>query len=70
MVSLIPLAITAILVGSGALVWYFTLSDEDKRLADELANNLASELFNKALDQVSRKEARMINQKVKEKFFG
>ena len=56
---IIPIAaITVLLGGTGTLAWYFGLSHEDKDSADEKANEYAQALFKKALDKLTRQEAK------------
>ena len=58
MLPLVPIiAGLAALCGSGTLVWYYNLSDADKRQADQLAAEYAFEHFGKTLDQLDREEA-------------
>ena len=60
---IIPIfALMAILGGGGTLGWYCTLTDEEK---DEV-NELALRLFDKALQELSRYETRLL----KRNFFG
>ena len=60
---LIPLfALVAILGGGGTLAWYSSLDEEER----DLANELAFELFDKALEELSRYERKLL----KRNFFG
>ncbi len=52
---LIPVAAAAaVVLGVGALVWYSKLTPEQKRSADQRANELALEWFDKALDKLDK----------------
>ena len=63
---LIPLmAIAAILGGTGALAWYSRLSQEEKDEADRKANEYARQLFNKALDELTARQATQVHERVK-----
>jgi len=64
------LAIAAILGGGSILIWYKRLSPEDREKADMKANKCAQNIYNKALDELSKSEARQINKQVKEGFPG
>ena len=64
------LAIAAILGGTGTLVWYKRLSPEDREKADMKANEYAKNMYNKALDELSKSEARQVNKQVKEDLSG
>lgn len=68
-VPIIPLVAIATMLGSaGALAWYKGLSPEDRERADQRASELAEQLFAKALDQLSRRQARQVNDQVKGEF--
>ena len=63
---LIPLlAIAALLGGTGTLAWYSRLSQEEKDEADQKANEYARTLFNKALDELTARQATQIHKRVK-----
>jgi hypothetical protein len=64
------LAIVAMLGSGGTLVWYKRLSSEDREKADMKANEYAKNVYNKALDELSKPEARQINKQVKEELSG
>ncbi len=66
---LIPLlAIAMILGGTGTLAWYSSLSREKREEADRKANELARQLFNKALDELTERQAKQVHDKVKPEF--
>jgi len=66
---IIPLlAIAAILGGGGTLAWYSRLSQAEKDEADRKANEHARKLFNKALDELTARQAAQINERVKRDF--
>lgn len=57
MFPLIPLlAWTGLIGGAGSLLWYARLSKEDKAKADRIAEDYASDLFDKARWQLTRSE--------------
>ena len=63
---IIPLlAIAAILGGAGTLTWYSRLSPEEKDEADRKANEYAKTLFNKALDELTARQATQVHERVK-----
>ena len=64
------LAIAAVLGGGGTLVWYKRLSPGDRGKADIKANEYAQNLFHKALDELSKSEARQVHNKVKKQLSG
>ncbi len=69
MLPLIPLvawALTA--VGVGSLWWYYNLTVQQQAEADALAAEYASELFDKAVNQLSAAEARQVHGLVKRHF--
>lgn len=55
-------------IGAGTLWWYMSLSAEEKRRADQMAADYASQLFEKAVDQLSVGEARRVHDLVKQHF--
>ena len=66
---LIPiLAVAAILGGAGALYWYSNLSAHQKEAADRRANELAFDLFGKALNQLTRSQVDHVLGIVKSEF--
>ena len=63
---IIPLlAIAAILGGTGTLAWYSRLSQAEKEKADRKANEHARQFFNKALDELTARQASQIHERVK-----
>ena len=66
---IIPLlAIAALLGGGGTLAWYSRLSQAEKDEADQKANEYARTLFNKALDELTQRQATQIHGRVKGEF--
>lgn len=69
MIPLIPIfAGLAVLGGGATLVWYDTLSREDKQRANRLTADYDSSLFDKAVDQLTAAEARAVHDRVKAHF--
>lgn len=57
MFPLIPLlGWTGLIGGAGSLLWYAKLSREDKAKADRIAEDCASDIFDKARRQLARAE--------------
>ena len=66
---IIPLlAIAAILGGAGTLAWYSRLPQAKKDEADRKANEYARKLFNKALDELTTRQAAQISERVRKEF--
>ena len=66
MFPLLPLlGLTGIFGGAGTLVWYARLSKQEKAAADRIAEEYASDLFDKAVWQLSRSEAKHISKLTK-----
>lgn len=64
---LVPiLAVIAIAGGASTAIWYYRLSEEDREKADERAIELAKELFNKTIEELTKKEAKQIRDQVKD----
>ena len=63
---IIPLlAIAAILGGAGTLAWYSRLSQAEKDKADRKANEYARQLFHKALDELTARQATQVHEQVR-----
>ncbi len=61
MFPLIPLlGMTGLFGGAGMLVWYARLTREDKARADRIAEEYASDLFDKATWQLTRSESKHV----------
>lgn len=61
MFPLLPLlGLTGIFGGAGTLIWYARLSREEKAKADRIAETYASDLFDKAICQLSRSESKHV----------
>jgi hypothetical protein len=66
---LIPLLFTLCgLSGIAGLFWYYTMSDQDRRRADAMAEQLAGELYGMAVDQLNREQARIVHARVRQHF--
>lgn len=62
MFPLLPLlGMAGIFGGAGTLAWYARLSKEEKAEADRVAENLASDVFGKAIWQLNRSESRHVS---------
>ncbi len=69
MFPVIPIIAWAVVaLGGSALYWYHHLSQEEKEEADRLAAGYASELFDKAVNQLTTGEARQVNALVRRHF--
>jgi len=69
MIPLIPILAGLALVGGGAtLLWYDSLSKEDKARADRLTADYAAALFEKTVSQLTQSEARAVHDRVKAHF--
>ena len=51
--------------GLGGLVWYYSLSDDDKKEADRLTAELAEEVYHKTVEELDRKQKEDIHNRVK-----
>jgi hypothetical protein len=59
---LIPiLAVIAILGGGATLVWYDTLSDDEKNHANDWAAHYAEQLYHKTVAELTREEAQVVH---------
>jgi hypothetical protein len=58
----------ASLLGVGTLVWYYNLSHDERAEADRLTARFARELYQKAVDDLSRSEARIVHDRVRAYF--
>jgi hypothetical protein len=68
---LIPVvAAAAMVLGTGALIWYSRLSAEQKEGADRRANELALEWFGTALDKLDKVKFIRVILAVKHEFTG
>ena len=66
---LIPiLAGLATLFGGGTLVWYYSLSDTEKKEADGIAEEYASQFYGVAVDQLTTAQADHVHGMVKRHF--
>ena len=71
MFPIIPiLCWAAALGGCGGLLWYASLSKDDKADADRIAADYASTLYNRAVDQLTDAQAKHVNGLVKRHFDG
>lgn len=62
MFPLLPLlGMAGIFGGAGTLAWYARLSKEEKANADRMAEDYATDLFDKAIWQLSRSESRHVS---------
>ncbi len=62
MFPLVPLlGLTGLFGGAGILVWYARLSKQEKAKADRTAEDYASDLFGKAIWQLTRSESRHVS---------
>jgi hypothetical protein len=69
MFPIIPiLALFAIIGGGATLVWYEDLSRDEKERADRLANQYASELFGKAVKELTKSQADSVHSMVRRHF--
>jgi hypothetical protein len=69
MYPIVPiLAGFASLFGLTTLVWYYDLSREERARADRLTAEYARSLFDKAVDDLTRSEAKSIHDRVKAHF--
>ncbi len=69
MFPLIPLlGLTGLLGGAGTLLWYSRLSKEDRARADRIAEEYASDYFDKARWQLTRSEEKHILKLAKRDF--
>jgi hypothetical protein len=55
----------ASLLGVGTLIWYWNLSHEERVRADRLTAQFAREMFQKAVEDLSRSEAREVHDRVR-----
>jgi hypothetical protein len=66
MIPFIPIVLGLIFGGSGTgLVWYFALSDEDKKRADRKAAELAEQVYGKAIGELEERQKEDIHNRVK-----
>jgi hypothetical protein len=69
MFPIIPiLALIAIGGGGATLVWYDTLSREEKAEANRLANKYAADLFGKSVEQLTQSQAARVHRLVQGHF--
>jgi hypothetical protein len=69
MLPVIPLlGLSAIFGGTVALIWYDTLSKEQKAEADRLTAQYARALFSKAVGDLTKAEAQFVHDRVKAHF--
>ena len=69
MIPFIPLlALIGIIGSGGAMIWYYQLSEEDKRKADKIAAGYATTLFGKAVHQLNDAQARRVHGLTKRHF--
>jgi hypothetical protein len=69
MIPLIPLlGLGAIFAGTATVIWYDTLSKEQKAAADRLTADYARILFQKAVAELSKAEAQYVHDRVKAHF--
>jgi hypothetical protein len=64
-VGLLAAVVTAI--GGYTMFWYHRLSREEQQEADRLACEYARQLYNKALDQLTKEQVRRVYELVKER---
>ena len=68
MFPLIPiLCIAALIGGAGGLAWYESLSKDEQEKADKLAGELAWNLYQKSLKNLSRDQAENVAAMVQRK---
>jgi hypothetical protein len=69
MIPLIPiLAGLAVFGGGATLLWYDSLSREEKDRANRLTTDYASTLFQKTVSELTQAEARTVHDRVKAHF--
>jgi hypothetical protein len=69
MFPVIPIIAWAVVaLGGSALCWYHRLPQKEKEEADRLAAGYSSELFDKAVNQLTADEARQISKLVRRHF--
>jgi hypothetical protein len=69
MFPIIPIVCWAMgIIGSGGLIWYGSLSKEDRGDADAIAAKYASDLFDKAVNQLTVAEAKQVHGLVRQHF--
>lgn len=58
MLPLIPLACLAFIAGGGVgLGWYYAIDDEQRRKADQIANNIAWQLYRTSISNLTQDQA-------------
>jgi hypothetical protein len=68
---IIPVVATsAIILGTGSLIWYSNLAAEQKEMADRRANELAQEWYHQPLNRLSKFRFIQILLQVKGEFTG
>jgi hypothetical protein len=69
MVPLIPLAsVVMASIGGYCLYWYHSLSRDEQKEADRLANQYAMDLYNLTLDQLTAQQIERIHSLVKQRY--
>jgi hypothetical protein len=69
MLPLIPVLAGLALLGGGAtLIWYENLTWEEKKKANRLTSEYAQTLFDKAVEELSQHEARVVHGRVRAHF--
>ncbi|HEX4132938.1 MAG TPA: hypothetical protein VHZ24_23095 [Pirellulales bacterium] len=69
MIALIPMA-CALLAGGGGvgLFWYYGLSKQEQAEADRMACQVANELYNATVDQLTSQQMHRVHMLVKSRF--
>jgi hypothetical protein len=53
------------LAGGGSLLWYYNLSEAERKRADKLAGEIAHELYGVAVDKLTESQAKQVQARLK-----